>query len=227
MRFIIAKEGLPFVLVFGISCFLSYWFNNLTGFWHELVYYGAFIPLLVITIFLLIFFRDPPRHPQGGYKPGISILSPADGSIIAVEQEEGNTAIYVEMHLRNVHVTRVPFDAKIKNVTIAAGKYYAIYYIRPQPGKQAEAITKNARVIIELEDAQKQITMYNMICGKLARRARPFVKIGDTVKAGERMGIIMFGSMVRIVLPGTKYKMIAKLGQNVYGAKTILCEKTQ
>jgi phosphatidylserine decarboxylase len=222
---IIVKQGLPWAIVPGVGFFLCFYYNHIPGIWGDLLYDFVTIPLAVITILMLIFFRNPNRKPAVGYRPEISVLSPADGSLAAITEEDGNTVIYIEMHVRNVHVTRAPVACTVKSVSFASGNYYAIYYIRPQPGKQNEAIKKNARVIIEMEDSNHQTLIYNMICGKLARRARPFVKVGDHLDAGQRVGVIMFGSMVRIILPGTKYNMVARLNQNVYGGRTILCER--
>jgi phosphatidylserine decarboxylase len=130
------------------------------------------------------------------------------------------------MHVSNVHVTRARLDGKVKSVTRVGGKHYPIYFLKKRVGSDSEAIRKNARVIIELEDNQGRPFIYHLVCGYLARRAKPYVKVGDIIKEGQKMGVISFGSLVKVTLPGNKYKLVAKISDNVIGGQTIICERT-
>ena len=220
-----AKEGYPWTIGAGIITFLSIYLNPYTDVWYWIVFIPISIPLMWITIFTIFFFRDPPRTPDPGYQEGKSVLSPADGTLCAIQEENGNLALYIEMHAINVHITRAHISGTIKKIIRSSGSHYPIYLFKKTSDTETFAIKKNARVIIELEDDLGHPFSYIMICGIIARRAKPFVKEGDKITQGQKMGIIQFGSMTKITLPGTNYKMIAKISQNVFGAQTILCEK--
>jgi phosphatidylserine decarboxylase len=220
-----AKEGYPWVIGAALATFLSIYFNHYTGIWYWVLFIPLSIPLMWITGFMIFFFRDPPRSPDADFIPGKSVLSPADGTLCAMQEENGNLALYIEMHASNVHVTRAHIDGTIKKVVRASGNHYPIYLFKKTSGTDTPPIKKNARVNIEMEDAQGRPFLYQMICGFVARRVKPYVKEGQVIKQGEKMGIIQFGSMTKITLPGTKYKMVAKLPQDVFGAQTILCER--
>jgi phosphatidylserine decarboxylase len=220
-----AKEGYPWVIGWGILTFFSIYWNNYMGIWYWVLFISLTIPLIWITGFMIFFFRDPFRKPDLGFIEGKSVLCPADGTFCGIEEESGNLALYIEMHASNVHITRAHLNGTIKKITRARGNHYPIYFFKRTSGTTTKSIKKNARVIIELEDSQGRPFLYHMICGILARRAKPFVKEGDIIHQGQKLGIIQFGSMVKITLPGTNYKLVSNLLQNVYGGQTILCEK--
>ena len=224
---IIAKHGIPWILGALIVTLCSYLFNPYSGIYFWILFCPLTIPLGIITVFFIHFFRDPERSPAEGYQSGISVLAPADGALCAAEEVEGQLNLYVEMHANNVHVTRAPIAGTVKNVTRAIGKHYPVYVIKKTVGSQSRAILKNARVIIDLEDNEGNPFMCQLICGVMARRCIPYVKVGDKLQAGQRLGIIEFGSMTRIILPGTNYRMITHIGDNVFAGRTILCEKVE
>ena len=149
---IIAKHGIPWILGALIVTLCSYLFNPYSGIYFWILFCPLTIPLGIITVFFIHFFRDPERSPAEGYQSGISVLAPADGALCAAEEVEGQLNLYVEMHANNVHVTRAPIAGTVKNVTRAIGKHYPVYVIKKTVGSQSRAILKNARVIIELED---------------------------------------------------------------------------
>ena len=182
-------------------------------------------PFLLSTLYIIYFFRDPHRTPHSEFNPHRSVLSPADGSLCAVEEEQGDVTLYIEMHLTNVHVCRSHVAGTVKSVVRAKGKHYPIYFFKKRIGAESQAIRKNARVIIDIEDAHGHIVNYNLICGKMARRAKPYVRVGDHVEVGQRIGVIAFGSLVKVSLPGTDYHIKAKIADKVKGGKTILAER--
>lgn len=222
-----AKEGFIWVIPIIALTILSFYLNNLSGAAYWIVLFLINIPLVGISIFVTAFFRDPPRSPLplDQFHPETSVLSPADGCVCAYEEENGNFAIYVEMHASEVHVTRAAIDGIVVKVIRTSGKHYPIYVFKKTEGTQTEAIRKNARVTIELKDSQNRPFLYQLVCGVIARRAKPYVKEGDFVKQGQKMGIIAFGSLTKITLPGTNYRMLVKVHEKVYGGQTIICER--
>ena len=204
--------------------------------WHIIslpTIYNPWLYFFVITfptsaglILLASLFRDPDRHPNSNYIKGKSILSPADGELCGLEEENGNIALYVEMHYYNVHVGRAHLPGRVTKVSRGKGKHYLVYFIKKNLHPDTQAIKKNARVIIDLEDVDGNAFQYFLICGAFFRRAQSYVKIGDEVSEGQRIGVIAFGSTVKITLPGKNYRMIAKFGDKLKGGKTVLCERT-
>ena len=195
--------------------------------------YNPWLYFFVITfptsaglILLASLFRDPDRIPDSNYIKGKTILSPADGELCGLEEENGNIAIYIEMHYYNVHVARAHLPGRVTKISRGKGKHYLVYFINKNLHPDTKAIQKNARVIIDLEDADGNLFKYFLICGAFFRRAQPYVKVGDEITEGQRIGVIAFGSTVKITFPGKKYRMIAKFGDKLKGGKTVLCERS-
>lgn len=221
-----AKEGYGWVLGFSTFIIVLYWLCTLVNrWWYWILFLLISAPFDVFLIFLGFFFRDPKRIPELSFDSQISVLSPADGSISAIEVESGNLAYYIEMHLSNVHVTRSHIEGRIKQIVRIKGDHYPIYYLKPQIGADSIAIRKNARVIIDIEDNFGNVSQYIMICGKLARRAKPYVQPGQRVQSGQKIGIIQFGSLIKITLPGNHYNSRVKVSDKVFAGKTILCDR--
>ena len=221
-----AKHGYPWVIGMALITAASYYWMTQQHGWVQLVLLFAIaIPFSILTWFVFYFFRDPDRIPDISDHPEKSVVSPADGRLCAVEEEAGNLAVYIEMHASNVHVTRAHTDGIVKRIQRVAGKHHPIYLLKKTSNSESKAVRKNARVIIEMEDNLGRPFIYQMICGKMARRAVPYVKEGQVITKGQKMGIIQFGSMVKITLPGTKYQMRAKLSDNVFGGRTIICDR--
>jgi phosphatidylserine decarboxylase len=220
-----AKEGYKWVIGAAILTFISYWLIPKDP---EIILYFFFpctFPFVLLTLFMIFFFRDPNREPDSTFDPQLSITSPADGSLCAIEEEDGNMALYVEMHVSGVHVVRAHIEGIVKKISRMQGKHHPIYFLKKNTDASSQAIRKNARVVIELEDPQGRPFLYHMVCGKLARRAVPYVKVGDHIVMGQRMGIIQFGSLIKITLPGTAYQLRKNISDRVYGGKSILCDR--
>ena len=131
-------------------------------------------------------------------------------------------AIYVEMHLNNVHVARSPIQATVTRVQRIKGKHHMVHFLSYSEGQESKAVKKNAHAIITLQDSKLQEYQCFLICGAFFRRAKPYVKLGDKIHPGQRIGMIVFGSTIKIILPHTNYTMTVKLGEKVRGGKTIL-----
>ena len=156
--------------------------------------------MICILIFFLIFFRDPER------KIGDGIIAPADGKIRDIKQEKDKYLISTFMEVNNVHVNRMPIDGRIIKMTHFPG-----YHLRAWK-KESDL---NERVVITIETAIGEI-MVVQLAGLIARRVYPYIKDGDILKKGERIGIIRLGSRVDVYLPVEKIKSIpVKIGDPV------------
>ncbi|MDP2279904.1 MAG: phosphatidylserine decarboxylase family protein [Nitrospirota bacterium] len=204
----IAKEGYPYIIIFAATTIVAL---LLGGKW-------MVIAPFVITVFMFYFFRDPEREiPEG---EGL-FVSPADGKIILIkdvfEKDHLNAAvkeISIFMSPFNVHVNRAPCDGKIKNIQHNKGKFMAAY--------KDEASFKNENIEMTLETKYGDI-LVRQVAGYVARRAVCRANAGDSLKRGERYGIIKFSSRLDIYLPkDTQIKV--KLGDKVKAGETVLGE---
>jgi phosphatidylserine decarboxylase len=168
--------------------------------WYSLWFLSLFIPVFCILIFFLIFFRDPERTIGAG------IIAPADGKIRDIKQEKGQYLISTFMEVNNVHVNRMPLDGRISKMTHFPG-----YHLRAWK-KESDL---NERVIIDVETSIGQVTVVQL-AGLIARRVYPYIKDGDVLKKGDRIGIIRLGSRVDVYLPADKIASIpVKIGDPV------------
>jgi len=153
--------------------------------------------LFILTVGFLVFFRDPERNIGKG------IVAVADGKIREISEltdKDVGKSILIStfMNVHNVHVNRMPFDGKIIKMEHKHGFHL------PAFKKESE---KNERTIIII-DSKIGIYKIVLIAGTLARRIVPYVKKNDTIKKGERIGIIRLGSRVDIYLPKKSIKKV-------------------
>lgn len=202
---IIAKEGWPFILLGLIVTSIILYYN---------VYLG--LPFLLLTVFMIQFFRDPAREiPQ---QPNI-IVSPADGKVIKVEtafdeyQQQDALKISVFMNVFNVHSNRSPVDGKVLSVNYKPGKY-----LNADFDKASEQNERNG-IVAELANGTK--VTFVQIAGLVARRILCYKVAGDEVKRGERYGFIRFGSRVDVYLPLDATPLVS-IGQKVRATETVL-----
>jgi phosphatidylserine decarboxylase len=202
-----AREGYPFILSFASIALLSLFFRTywITGI------------ALVLTLFMLYFFRDPDRiTPQNSN----AFISPADGKIILItearEEEMLNSnalKISIFMSPLNVHVNRVPCDGIVRDVKHYPGRFLSAFK------NDASILNEHITMLLDCKDHGPIVV--KQIAGSLARRAVCRVKPGDSLKQGERYGIIKFSSRVDIFLPlDTEIKV--KLNDKVIAGETIL-----
>ena len=206
----IHKDG----LLFGISgLFLSFLI-------------GTVVPalgwiMLLLTAWCFYFFRDPNRViPQGDF-----IVSPADGVVqniteIAYPEELGLAPtkvlrISIFLNIFNVHVNRIPCDGVVQKVHYHPGKFFN--------ASLDKASQHNERNHIVLAMANKKTLVFTQIAGLIARRIVCTAKKADKVSAGDRYGIIRFGSRMDVYLPKGE-KPIVAIGQQVIGGETVLCK---
>ena len=204
---IIAREGWPFV---GGSVLLAVvvWF--LLGFAASVIFW-------LIAVFVLQFFRDPPRQAPAG--EGL-VLAPADGRIVRVVETRDPYAdrpallISVFMNVFNVHSNRVSVGGTVRQV-----QYFPGGFVNADLDK---ASLENERNAIVLDTPRGTVTLVQ-VAGLIARRILCYVGPGQQVAAGERYGFIRFGSRVDVYLPPDAVPKVV-VGQKVSATETVLAE---
>ena len=204
---IIAREGWPFL---AIALILALGATVWCAFWS--------IPLWIIFVFVLQFFRDPGREvpQQAG-----AVLSPCDGRVIKVERRQDPYGqreailISVFMNVFNVHSNRSPMDGTIQKVQYFPGKFVN--------ADLDKASTENERNAIVLKSTEGQIVTFVQVAGLIARRILCYVKEGDNLTRGQRYGFIRFGSRVDVYLPLTANVKVS-IGDKVSATTTILAQ---
>ena len=153
-----------------------------------------------LTVFSLNFFRDPERTVDTGGKPlDEVVISPADGKVVLIKEVEENEYLHskaimisIFMSPLNVHVNRIPANGVIEYLRYAPGKFLV--------ASDEAAASENERQLIGLNTNGRKL-LFNQVTGYVARRIVCTLKMGDSVKVGERFGMIKFGSRVDVYLP--------------------------
>jgi len=173
---------------------------------------GGFLlhPLLIVALlppiaFTLWFFRDPERTPPSS--PGV-LVCPADGRIIRA----GPASVSVFMNVFNVHVCRSPVAGSVVAVEHHSGRFLAAF--------KDCASEQNERVSIEIDAGGGRIR-FVLVAGLVARRIVCKVERGQRLAAGERVGLIRFGSRVDVDLPPGSRVLVA-MGEKVGAGETVL-----
>ena len=172
----------------------------------------------IACLFTVFFFRDPTR--QNAAPPKAAVV-PADGKILEVlklEDEDNPSGqpglkISIFMSIFDVHVNRIPIAGTIKNIVYNPGKFFS--------ANLDKASQQNENNIIALETPDARRIVFVQIAGLIARRIVCWVKENDRVKAGQRFGLIRFGSRVDVYLPYGS-RIVVKPGQKVKAGITIL-----
>lgn len=202
---LIAKEGWPFI--FGslvISLLVMFW-----CIWWSL-------PLWLVTLFVVQFFRDPARDIPTGPE---DVLSPADGRIVVVEKTvdpyRGVNALKISvfMNVFNVHSNRSPIDGKVERVD-----YFKGSFINADANKASEQNERNA--VLAVTSTGRPIT-FVQIAGLVARRILCYVNANDLLHRGDRYGFIRFGSRVDVYLPEDAISLVV-IGDKVRASSTVL-----
>ncbi|UVI38547.1 phosphatidylserine decarboxylase [Qipengyuania spongiae] len=188
-------------------------------------------PLLMLSAGVFAFFRDPERVVPHS---DLAVVAPADGLVSLIAQveppeelkiDDGSgiaglpagpvTRISIFMSVFDVHINRAPIGGVIRRLVYIPGKF-----LNADLDKASE---ENERQHILVERADGARIGFTQIAGLVARRIVPFVKEGDTVGSGQRVGLIRFGSRVDVYLPaGTGSNVL--LGQRVIAGETVLAE---
>jgi len=202
----IAKEGYPYIFALAfVTAALA-----LIGLALAAGVFG------VLTVGVAAFFRDPDRHPPAGED---LILSPADGRLMEIREAKGNgaaepgTRLSIFMSPLDVHVNRSPVRCTVEDVQHKEGDFIAAY--------KESSSENNERNALTLVDPRGRRLKVVQIAGVVARRIVCRVKKGDSLEAGQRFGMIMFGSRVDVYLP-VGIRLEVSRGQHVKGGETIL-----
>jgi len=205
---VVAREGWPFLALAAIvSAVIAYFF----GWWS--------LPFWLVTIFILQFFRDPPRDiPQG---EGL-VLCPADGRVIVVGDAPDpyrggvkSVKVSIFMNVFNVHSQRAPVDGTVKEIQYSKG-----LFVNAALDKASSDNERNA--LIFMLDSGVEISCVQ-VAGLIARRILCYVKVGDRLMRGQRYGFIRFGSRVDVYLPPGSVPKVA-IGDIVKASSTVLAE---
>ena len=207
----IAGEGLPFIIPLGGATLLAF----LAGF------KGISLVLLVLTLFVIWFFRNPQRNTPE--KDGW-VISPADGRVIRIEEttsdeQPGRTfqKISIFMNIFNVHVNRIPCSGEVRFIRYREGKFLSANL------DKASELNERNTVLLRTADGREIITV--QIAGLIARRIVCWLKEGMQVHKGERFGLIRFGSRVELFLP-LGSTLLVRVGEKVRAGETPIGELT-
>ena len=209
----IHPEGYPFIGGFALAALVLFWL------WPPLGWIG-----LIATLWCIYFFRDPPRVTP--LREGI-VVAPADGRVCQVvnvvpprELDLGEAPlprISIFMSVFDCHINRSPVAGRVERIVYRAGKF-----ISADLDKASEDNERNAFVIVT-ETGQRLALV--QIAGLIARRIVCFARESDLVGAGQRIGMIRFGSRVDVYLPvGTR--VLAGEGQTAIAGETVLADLT-
>lgn len=204
----VALEGYPFIAVSAfatlVAAIIGYELPALAG--------------LLLTCFVLYFFRDPDRILP---EEEDVIVSPADGKVLSVEKvfderfvREQVYKISIFMNVFNVHVNRVPYNGRVSKVIYSPGKFYAAN------SEHAALENEYCAVIVTTPKSEKQMAVVQ-VAGLLARRIVCWASKGDELSRGQRYGLIRFGSRVDLYLP-LQVQLEVAAGQKVRAGETVL-----
>jgi phosphatidylserine decarboxylase len=206
MRVPLAKDAFPYV---GAGVFLA-GVSALAG-WP-----GAAWPLGLLTAFVAYFFRDPnrtlPQDPD-------AVLAPADGRVVDVRTEEdGGIRISIFLSVFNVHINRSPVLGRVVATEYRAGRFLAAF----RPEASAENEQNMIRILPEdPSEGQRGEVGVRQIAGAIARRIVCWTNVGDSLRAGERLGLIKFGSRVDLFLP-PGVRPTVSVGDRVRGGSDVV-----
>ncbi len=170
------------------------------------------IPLFLLALFCLYFFRDPDREIPAGNVA----VSPADGKVVVVRQEgPDQMRISIFLNVFDVHVNRSPIAGKVVDVQYRRGKFLV--------ASKEEASTENEMNTVTVEGDGSRV-VFKQIAGLIARRIVCWKKVGDPIAKGERFGLIKFGSRMDILL-GPEWEIQVREGQRVSAGSSVLARK--
>ena len=206
----IHKEGHKFLAISIIATFVVLLFSKFIGF-----------ILIILTVWVYYFFRDPERYPINDES---YLVSPADGLITDVSERSGPeelrlenttyTRVSIFMNVFNCHVNRIPTNGKIEEIYYKPGKF-----LNASLDKASEENERNFYKLKANKNNEEIIIV--QIAGLIARRIVCEVEQGQDLKQGDRIGMIRFGSRVDIYFPSDVSVMILK-GQKMIAGETII-----
>ncbi|WGJ62048.1 phosphatidylserine decarboxylase [Wolbachia endosymbiont of Frankliniella intonsa] len=208
----INREGYLFIIVSFIVTCIAFSIS-----------WGTGITCLLPTLLCTYFFRDPARSVPNNKD---FILSPADGVVSKIEEvsyplseenreEKKFTLVSIFLSVLNVHVNRIPISGTIKEMSYKKGKFVSAMSNRSS--------NENEKQVIVIEYEKEKEIIVEQIAGFIARRIVCNLRASQNVKAGERFGIIRFGSRVNIYIPAGIEVRVSE-GQTVIGGETVIAD---
>lgn len=214
----IAREGLREIvlgtIVLGALTALGWW-----------LYWPLAIPSIIVWMWLISFFRDPPRRRS--YEAG-DLCSPADGTVteiveIAEYQPLGGPAIRIGIFLSlfNVHINRAPCNGTVRAVTYRAGEFLDARH--PESGTRNESNT----LLIDPDPPMPGPIEVRQVAGLVARRIICHAVAGSVLSIGARFGLIKFGSRTELIIPhDSATQVTVRVGDKVRAGLTIVARQT-
>ena len=208
----IHKEGYKFLAISIIVTFIVLLFSKFLG-----------SILIILTIWVYYFFRDPERYP---INDDSFLVSPADGLITDISERTGPVELQLEnttytkasifMNVFNCHVNRTPLTGIVEEINYKPGKF-----LNASLDKASEENERNYYKIKSSKSGEEIIIV--QIAGLIARRIVCEVEQGQNLKQGDRIGMIRFGSRVDIYFKNKK--VLAKIGQNVVAGERLIASE--
>lgn len=202
--------GATFAVV-AVGSFLAWVFVDMRG-----VKFGIISLLVLVLVFVLAFFRDPDRTPPKGDS---LVIAPADGRVVGIKDVEEHeymksTCVQLSIFMSpfDVHVNRFPISG-----TVAYFKHIPGTYLVAFDDKSSE---RNERTHIAIENRTTRV-FFKQIAGFIARRIVTSVRVGDNAAAGDRFGMIRFGSRVDVIVP-KDCDVKVKIGDRTVAGETVL-----
>jgi phosphatidylserine decarboxylase len=210
-----AREGLLFIAIAAVVAAGAFGFAITRRSWG--LWLAAFV-LLLLALWVAYFFRDPERTGERG--PSL-VVSPADGKLIMITEVDEPTFVKgravrlsIFMNVFNVHVNRYPVEGVIRYIHYNKGKFFN--------AAAEKSSLENEQMSVGIERDRYRV-LVRQIAGLIARRIVTYSKLGETVRQGDRMGIIRFGSRVDVFLPAGS-TLRAKVGDITVAGVTLLGE---
>ena len=176
------------------------------------------LPFVVLAAFFTLFFRDPERRAPVAAS-ALDVLAPADGTVLVAGAPTDGAAppggwkqVSIFLSPMDVHVNRVPVSGRVTRVLLTRGRFLPAY--------RHDAATANERSEIWIDHAG-QVVVARQIVGILARRVVCRIKNGETVQAGQRFGVMKFGSRMDVFVPDNA-EVTVRVGQTVRGGETVI-----
>ena len=195
----IVKESIPYIVVPVLLAAAAAWL----GLWYVA---GIFF---LVALFMAFFFRDPKREPPSD--PDI-VVSPADGKVTRVGAVESGTVVSIFLSPLDVHINRSPIPGKIVDVLYSPGKFLMA------TNEKASLVNEQNALTIQ---GEKITVVCKQIAGILARRIVCWKATGDSLRLGERFGMIKFSSRTDVLLPAN-VRVTVKEGERVRGGITVI-----
>ncbi len=211
----IAREGLREILIstllLGGAGYASAWWLG----------WPAALPFAAVWVWVISFFRDPPR--RGTFAAG-DLCSACDGTVTEItrldhHEEVGGPAVLIGafLSLFNVHVNRAPCAGRIRSISYQPGEFLDARH--PESGKRNESNT----LVIEPDPPMPGPVVVRQVAGKVARRIICHPRVNDHMDKGFRFGLIKFGSRTEVIIPDVPgMRVQVQVGQKVRGGLTVI-----